>query len=82
MNLNTVGIICWSLCGLVVLFFLVSLFPLGTIIVFCMIVFFILGWVTTGKKIQEEQAAKDEFQRLQEENEQLKKELDKDDKDK
>ncbi|AYJ76409.1 hypothetical protein BSP12_223 [Bacillus phage BSP12] len=47
-----------------------------------MIVFFILGWVTTGKKIQEEQAAKDEFQRLQEENEQLKKELDKDDKDK
>ena len=78
MNLNSLGALCWCLCGFVLLLFLVSVFPFGFVLIICIVIPFVIGWIVTGKRIEQERQAENEFQRLQEENERLKRELDKD----
>ncbi|QRI44638.1 hypothetical protein BSTP3_092 [Bacillus phage BSTP3] len=78
MNLNGIGALLWLICGIVVLFFLINIYPFTIILLFCIVIPAIAGWVWTGQRIERERQVEDEFQRLQEENERLKRELDKD----
>lgn len=76
MNLNGIGALCWLICGIVVLFFLISIYPFTIVLFFCIVIPAIAGWVLTGKRIERERQVEDEFTRLQEENELLKRKLD------
>ncbi|AYJ74234.1 hypothetical protein BSP15_217 [Bacillus phage BSP15] len=60
------------------MFFLINIYPFTIILLFCIVIPAIVGWVWTGQRIERERQVEDEFQRLQEENERLKRELDKD----